>query len=56
MAEPKYIKELKDDMKQVAQSVSGTEKAIVRIDTTLAENLPEMKKQLETLNLSLIHI
>lgn len=50
MAEPKYIKDLKDDMKQVAQSVSVTEKAIVRIDTTLAETLPEMKKQLEKLN------
>ena len=50
MAEPKYIKDLKDEMKQVAQSVAGTEKAIIRIDTTLAETLPAMKGQLERLN------
>jgi len=48
--EPGYIKGLKDDMKEVTHMVSGTREAIVRIDTTLAENLPAMKAQLSQLN------
>ena len=48
--EPEYIKGLKREMQAVTQSMNGTEKAIVRIDTTLAENLPAMKAQLSQLN------
>jgi len=50
MGEPKYIGELKVAMGEMAKSVAGAEKAIVRIDTTLAENLPELKGQLQKLN------
>ena len=50
MAEPKYITEVKQQMGVVQKSITETEKAIVRIDTTLSENLPEMKEQLEKLN------
>ena len=48
--EPEYIKSLKREMQAVSQSMNVTEKAIVRIDTTLAETLPAMKGQLEKLN------
>lgn len=48
--EPGYITDLKDQIGDVQKGVNETEKAIVRIDTTLAANLPPMKQQLQTLN------
>lgn len=48
--EPGYITELKDQIGVVQKGMGETEKAIVRIDTTLTENLPEMKDQLQKLN------
>lgn len=48
--EPGYITDLKKQLGGVQKGVSGTEKAIVRIDTTLAQTLPEMKDDLKALN------
>lgn len=48
--EPGYITELKQQIQVMHKGVTETEKSLVRIDTTLAENLPEMKEQLQKLN------